>query len=420
MSEDKLWLDIGCKPKPTFVNDLSPEQQLASDAIQAFLRSNENEFVLTGYAGTGKTFTIGRAIPHGYAVVYAAPTHKAVGVLRESLGNPLIDVKTIHSLLACRKSYDYSAGSMQFRPDFQKETASNYSVVVVDEASMISPEMRDWLTTACVSGATKIIWMGDPCQLPPVNDESVVFGLDCSGARLETIMRNGGDVQEAATRVRLHIGDAVTRYAPSGEGVYNVESDEFLRSYLEKRATAKMLAWTNDTVDWLNDWVRGQLYEDRLPFHPHERLVVVDSWSDAYDTMMLHAEDELVAIGHTERQIDGIDAFMLECSHSTYGIVTLPVLNPSAKLAYDKRVAALKKQAKSSGSKYDWRLYFDLIESFVRVRPGWATTVHKSQGSTYEQAFVVQTNIRGCRDHLMRNMLTYVSYSRAKSELWIS
>jgi len=401
--------------------NLSHEQQLAADAIHAFLRSSENEFVLTGYAGTGKTFTIGRAVPrYVHDVVYVAPTHKAVGVLRESLNDPEVDVKTIHSLLACRKSYDYSAGSMQFRPDFKKETASNYSLVVVDEASMISPEMRDWLTTACVGGGTKIIWMGDPCQLPPVNDESVVFGLDCSGARLETIMRNGGDVQAAATRVRLNIGDAATPYAPNGDGVHNVESDEFLSTYLEKRATAKMLAWTNDTVDWLNDWVRSQLYADRRPFHDQERMVVVDSWSDTHDTMMLHAEDELVVIGYTERQIGGIDAFMLECWHSMYGIITLPVLNPTAKLAYDKRVAMLKKQAKSSGSKYDWREYFGFIESFVRVRPGWATTVHKSQGSTYEQVFVVQTNIRGCKDHLMRNMLTYVAYSRAKSELWIS
>jgi len=32
----------------------------------------------------------------------------------------------------------------------------------------------------------------------------------------------------------------------------------------------------------------------------------------------------------------------------------------------------------------------------------------------------VETDLRGCKDHLTRNMLTYVAYSRAKRELWIA
>jgi exodeoxyribonuclease-5 len=398
--------------------NLTTEQQSAANAIADFLASSAKEFVLTGYAGTGKTYTIGQCLG-GKSVVYAAPTHKAVGVLRGSIPTGA-EVKTIHSLLACKKHYDYQKGQSEFLPNYDKETASNYQVVVVDEASMIAPEMRSWLLTALHGSSTKIIWMGDPCQLPPVNDESIVFGLDCPGARLETIMRNGGDVQAAATRVRVHIGDARTQYAPDGVGVFNVSSEDFLNEYLKRRETAKMLAWTNSTVEWLNDWVREQLYTDRLPYHPGERLVVVDSWSNEYDTMMLHAEDELVAHGYTEGELHGLPCHFLDVGHEQYGGITLPVLNPSGKLAYSKRLQALKNQAKSSGHPSDWRIYFELSEAFIKVRPGWATTVHKSQGSTYQEAFVVQTNIKGCSDHLMRNMLTYVAYSRAQRELWLS
>lgn len=398
---------------------LTLEQQSAADAIGSFLSSPAREFVLVGYAGTGKTYTIGKALSGRSSVVYVAPTHKAVGVLRENLPAGA-EVKTIHSLLACKKHYDYAKGESTFRPNYEKETASGYSVVVVDEASMISSEMRDWLTQAVMAGNTRIIWMGDPCQLPPVDDESVVFQLSCPGARLETIMRNGGDVQAAATRVRLHIGDAATPYAPDGDGVYNVDSDAFLAEYLEKRATAKMLAWTNDTVDWLNDWVRGQLYTDSLPYHVDERLVVVDSWSDSAGTKMLYAEDEILVLEYRDDELHGIPVHMLSIRHGVYGQIEIPVIRPEAKLAHSKRAAALKSQAKSSGKSFDWREYFGFTEAFVKVRPGWATTVHKSQGSTYEQAFVVQTNIKGCKDHLMRNMLTYVAYSRAKSELWLS
>ena len=69
-----------------------------------------------------------------------------------------------------------------------------------------------------------------------------------------------------------------------------------------------------------------------------------------------------------------------------------------------------------------WSDYYDLLEAFVRVRPGWATTIHKSQGSTYEQVYLVQTDVlrRAKQDHPFRNMLLYVAYSRASKGLYIS
>jgi len=393
---------------------LTAEQQIAASAITEFLASTDREFVLAGYAGTGKTYTIGHALKGLPRVAYVAPTHKAAGVLREATGQ---DTQTLHSLLACRKQRDYKTGTSKFSPVFEKATVGQYNVIVVDEASMVGTEMRNWLLEACLYVNTKIIWMGDPCQLPPVNDESVVFSSGLTSAHLGTIMRNHGDIQRAATNVRLHIGDAQTRWAESGMHLYRTENKHFLEQYLERRDTAKMLAWKNEVVEWLNDWVRQQLYTDPLPFHKDERFVVVTTWADHSETTILHSEDELTVRGYTSEQISGLDAHYLAVDHPMYGAINIPVLAKSAQLDYDKRLNALKQQGLGG---HGWRPFFELQEQFVSVRPGWATTIHKSQGSTYAQAFVVETDVRGCKDHLTRNMLTYVAYSRAKDELWIA
>lgn len=417
--------------------NMTQEQQDAARKIEEFLNSGEKEFVLSGYAGTGKTFTIGRVLaPHTETrtvkvygqsvtranVVYVAPTHKATGVLEDALRSAgcIGDVMTIHSLLACRKVR--SNGSSEFVPDVSKQDISGYKTIVVDEASMIGVQMRQWLLNAVSSLNTKIIWMGDPAQLPPVNDTSIVFELACPGAKLETIMRNGGVVQRAATDVRLHIADANTHYADSEEDhlgfIRRCERDGFLDAYLERRQTAKILAFRNDVVNWLNDWVRDRIYDDKEPYHVDERLVVVSSWGSHDETILLHSEDELTVQKLAEvKDLHGIKYYELTVKHERHPVLKLDVLHPESVAEFDRQLDALKKSAIKD--KY-WGDFYKLSDRFVKVRPGWATTVHKSQGSTYDEVFVVETDIRKNKDHLTRNMLTYVAYSRAKKELWIA
>ncbi len=55
--------------------------------------------------------------------------------------------------------------------------------------------------------------------------------------------------------------------------------------------------------------------------------------------------------------------------------------------------------------------------AYLRARPGYATTVHKSQGSTWSDVYVLQSDI--CRNDkpFERNRLLYVAYSRAARRL---
>src|SRR5574343_1825827 len=77
---------------------LTKGQQVAFEGIMEFLRGDTESSmaVLEGYAGTGKTTLVGMALAqlHDMAIAVAAPTNKAVRVLRDKLseaGAPVSD-----------------------------------------------------------------------------------------------------------------------------------------------------------------------------------------------------------------------------------------------------------------------------------------------------------------------------------------
>ena len=70
---------------------LTPDQQAADAAFASWLKEPDDgcPFVLSGYAGTGKTYLsmhlLARVEARGWCWTVVAPTHKAVGVLRRHL-----------------------------------------------------------------------------------------------------------------------------------------------------------------------------------------------------------------------------------------------------------------------------------------------------------------------------------------------
>lgn len=174
---------------------------------------NDNEVLLTGYAGTGKTFVVQQLLKHlketgqKQKIVFTAPTNSAVKVLKDMAKSQglEVDCKTTYSLLGLKEQTDKLTGQKSYARD-KKEVAQHlkYNIMVVDEASMLNKALREEVLKASQQGV-KIIYMGDRAQLPPVGEsESLVFQIE-NRADLTEVMRYGGDLGKVAESIRNNL-----------------------------------------------------------------------------------------------------------------------------------------------------------------------------------------------------------------------
>ena len=170
---------------------LTSSQQTAFDKIKDFMGSDSDIFVLKGYAGTGKTHLIKyitnylNGAKRSYELL--APTGRAAKVLRDRVGRGMTIHKCIYSRDLITINDDESDGSIKSYKFYFPivETPQDFQIMIIDESSMISNKeshneflafgsgvlLDDLLQFVKVCGIEKVIFVGDPAQLPPVGDE---------------------------------------------------------------------------------------------------------------------------------------------------------------------------------------------------------------------------------------------------------
>ncbi len=193
--------------------ELTADQQAAAAAFLNWLAGpvDGTPFVLSGYAGTGKTFLsmrlLAAAEAAGLCWTVVAPTHKAVGVLRHNLTlaglKPTWFPSTIHRLLRLKLKRQ---GDLE-RCEETEQTAGaleHLGLVLIDEASMVDSALLDIALRCAHPFRTRLVFVGDPAQLPPVGEEtSPVFALGrAATAELRHVVRHQGPVLRLATGIR--------------------------------------------------------------------------------------------------------------------------------------------------------------------------------------------------------------------------
>ena len=147
--------------------NLSPDQATALEALHAYTHGPSRGLALSGPAGTGKSFLIGQFLRETDAQVHlTAATHKAARVVADLSGGEAV---TVHSLFGLRPVNDYDSGETYLERR-QEPKAESGSLVIVDEASMIARELLRRLAQDAKELDLKLLFVGDPCQLPPVAD----------------------------------------------------------------------------------------------------------------------------------------------------------------------------------------------------------------------------------------------------------
>jgi len=333
--------------------------------------------VVVGRAGTGKTTALAAASraweADGFAPLGTSLSARAAEGLGEGAGIPS---STLARLLA-----DIDRGTTAL---------TERSVVVVDEAGMVSTRMLEALLSSAGEVGAKVVLVGDPRQLPEIGAGGTLAALaeQLGAVELSTNRRQEQSWERAALDQLRHgsVHDALSAMVGADRVHAAPTMDEARRrlvaSWLASVACdeeAVMLAVTRRDVAELNDLARAAL---RTAGRLGPDVLTVAGRG--------FAVGDVVVCGRNDSRLDVINGTRGSLASIEGGSVVLDT---------------------AQGPRW---LSPDYLER-GHLTHGYALTVHKSQGATVDRAFVLVTAS-------LTREAGYVAMSRARrsTELFVA
>jgi len=414
------------------------EQNIAIKAMMEFLEDPlKRMFVLEGPAGTGKTFCMSAfAAQVKGRLIFTAPTNKATKVLRDTITTK--DYKpeccTTYSLLGLRMEANGEVKELA-TPD-ETFDLTKYRAIVVDEGSMVNSFLMTYIRAQADAQNLKVIFMGDRCQLPPVKESrSPIWAIE-DRATLSTIMRFDNQILALSKTIRecqKMMFPRITLRSDNadGEGVWCLSSSEFREKILEETSAglfsrpngAKAIAWRNQRVHEINSFIRKRLFANAAEqfWLPTDRITLTGPAKDLNGEIVATTDDEgtveTVRV-HPHPGFENIKVWSLGVRFDDNRFGQLNVLHADSQAAYNR-----EKQQRADAAKMErrkWKLFWEFCEMFHEARHAYACTAHRSQGSTYEKAFVDYKDILMNQNRLEAYQCLYVAATRPKKELYLA
>ena len=391
----------------TVLGELTQRVQLAPEQLRAVaVALNRSLLVLTGGPGTGKTHTIASVIAAtrqarpGLRLALAAPTGKAAARLAESLSQQNLAVpavSTVHALLGF--SGDHGDGRSRRLLDID--------LLIIDEASMLGLELACSVMQALPAHA-RLILAGDGEQLSSVEPGSVFADVISAGEHLlaDSMVRLTKNFRQAqapglAALAQLLRQDDPVMTQPSLPGVTVQDVDQRETPTVRER--------------------RRQIVADAARRYQSLLAGAIDPWSqltrsDGFRLLTALREGPLGALELAE----AIDRVMApEPLALWYPGRLIIVLRNARDLGLangDIGVACVRDGQLGVAFGNTQRQQWIAIAQLPAHEPAWALTVHKAQGSEYDEiAFVPAPP-----EHpLSRRELVYTAVTRAKRAVFI-
>ncbi len=468
---------------------LTPDQHKGLEEITGFLGGKTRIFILKGYAGTGKTTLlkgIGAWLKEGKRYAHTmAPTGRAAKIVRDKTGLP---ATTIHKIIynlkkleAINTEEEDAKKSYKFFFDLNNNEFDPNTVFLVDESSMISNQFSEGEFFRFGSGCLlndllsyvdlystknhKIIFIGDPAQLPPVNDpaslalESSFFiqhGLSVDEFELRTVVRQEKEsgILKNAELYRERIFSAFNNSNKIETGYDDITvlpSQSLVDKYLENiqeinNGERAIIAWSNKIVHDYNKLVRIKLFPGRDSVIAGDRLLVTHN-NYRYETELLNGDIVTVLIAAATTSFQSAPVIVEGKSQTIklyFRDVTIQVpgfpdpvnckiienhLNSEhrdlssaeLKALYINFVMRFRNETKEKyGDKSDEfkrAIKTDPFFNALRVKYGYAITCHKAQGGEWKDVFVdFYGRIGFSNDHLR---WCYTAITRAEKHLFV-
>ena len=417
-------------------NTPTEDQSEALKKIAAYICDNTNDiiFLLTGYAGTGKTSIISSIVRTLEILrlksVLLAPTGRAAKVLASYAGKQAF---TIHKKIYRQKSMKEGIGNFILDRNLSRNT-----YFIVDEASMISNssnetsifgsgKVLDDLIEYVYSGIDcKLIIVGDTAQLPPVGsavspalDPEVLkeSGFGLISAELRHVVRQSetSGILMNATQIRnqidennlVHPSIDCTNFNDmarlSGEYLIEEISNSYGKIGLEGTI---IVVNSNKQANRYNQGIRNRIFFREEEISPGDMVMVVKNkyFPEDDDTKVGFIANgdiaEVIKIREYEERYGFHFAEMLlrfpDYSLELESKVMLDVLHlDTPALPAEKGSELFKKiladylHLKSRRKQYE-AVREDPFFSALQIKFAYAVTCHKAQGGQWERVFIDQ------------------------------
>ena len=451
---------------------LKPSQRKALVELREWYKSSSLEHTLKGFAGTGKTYLItafiNSVVDRSYCVT--APTHKALTVVEKQLN---VKGKTLHSLHGLKPNVELSTFDIN---NLEYDTIGvpklgNYHLLIIDESSMINSSLFELNRRRAKEYGIKVLYIGDPYQLPPVKENESRIFRDVDGVtELDTVLRQDSDnpLLTVFDMLRYDIDNRTsTTLSYLSANKKNIKNDVGYELLDIQSYKTKLLEYFNNESFFNNlDYVRNTAYTNAITndwntyirnniFTTNGSPIIIHDLLTSYKTLVDDNNNPIIT-NSEDYIIDDIRFHINEYKLKTICVVLknssnlkntemLQILNHNDINSLNRYIhilETLRNKALTTHGKGKWYPYYkfknkilslidinvDGIKLTRDIDYGYTLTTHKLQGSTFDNIFVDGFDI--CNpinkygrytpnDINLRNRLLYVALSRAKYKAFI-
>lgn len=461
--------------------ELTNQQNKVFEQIKAFLNSDASVFILRGYAGTGKTTmvkVIADYIEQTRQLAMMAPTGRAARVLAMKTGHTATTIhKAIYSKAHVEPKKVKNIAESEFKFVFSINNSENGGniVAIVDEASMVCSRkiehelfmfgtdnlLEDLLTFVRPNFGGKVIFVGDPAQLPPVGESvsnalrAEYFkekGLKVIEAELTEVLRQKDD--SVILKNAMMIRDLLKKdkrnqlvFEEQKDDVETVPSEQFLDKYLNYRKESGkhdsvIICYSNKSANRYNRDIRKSLYGGDVPLQENDILLITQN---NYRLDRMNGEFvPVLSIGERIQQSAPVYAQIggkKERIVITLNFIKVTVPNgdgnpipcmlledlltsDTATISIDENRALYinfcmrNPNLKQGTESFAEALLYDEYYNAIRAKYGYAVTGHKCQGGEWGKVFVDYTGRTGLDDDSLR--WAYTATTRAQKTLYVT
>lgn len=194
----------------------------------------------------------------------------------------------------------------------------------------------------------------------------------------------------------------------------------------------KVIGWRNKVVDNYNKIIREYIFGMNLPKIMVGDKLIADSPIIENKLTLISTNEEMEVLSvavHTEEldeetSLNYYYAKVRVFTEEKYNEYMIRIIHESSeKTFYDICRLYIKVATDhprgSFQSRSTWMDYYKFLEHWHQVKYSYAITAHKSQGSTYENAYVLKWDIETNLNVYERNRILYTACTRPSKNLYI-